>query len=120
MKFFLRVGYNERAPFWYGLVRTEVHTASVLLAPIPLNVPIRAAWLLYRWLSSPFAQSVHENPPPRRRAWECCVCGRDVNREDWHWCDVRRFQLVCGRCVDTIVRHNVTVVMADKTGGEEP
>lgn len=111
MKLFRRIGYTERAPFWYGLVRHDLPTMSVILAPIPLNIPLRALWLVYRWLSSPFVDGVHEHPRPRKRFDECIVCGREVRPDAECWHDLRRRQKICGPCVDEVVRDNVVVVM---------
>lgn len=39
---------------WWGVVRLDYRTNLAWFAPMPLNVPLRAVWIAYRFLRHPW------------------------------------------------------------------
>lgn len=58
-RFIRRVWPEERASWGYGLVRHDFWQQAYIMAPIPLNLLLRLAYLAYGWMVYPF----------RRRTW---------------------------------------------------
>lgn len=116
MRFFHRSEPGQMVPVWFGLVCRDWARRESVSAPIPLNLPIRAAYLLWLWVRAPFLDNLRENVTEKGR-W-CCLCGRSIPSRDAAWRGMTRRE-ACMRCVNEIVRCNVTVI-ASTPAPKEP